>query len=129
MSLLKYMDDRELRTGNGRGSVSLGRAHLDGMPHRGPSAMLRSEEFDAYNETVNDGHVRLFNMQVDDDAALLAEVVDRWANGWYQVHKMQEKLVEQADGSLHAYVFCVWTAPYKELARHRLPTGVLPNRA
>ena len=120
-SFLKYNEDEEIRQGNGRGPVSFRRAHLDGMPYRGESAMLREEEYDELTETVRDGYVQLFDLSDASDHQRLQEIVDCAANGWYAIHKMTEQFVAQADGSVKVYIYCVWVEPHKELAKHRIP--------
>ena len=130
-SLLKYEDDEAKVRGNGRGRLSFNRAHLDGMPFRGPQAFLREDEFDEYTETVNDGYVFLFDLSNTAHHAKLQEIVDAAANGWYRVMVMKEQFVSQPAGNLKVFVYCVWSEPHKELAKHRMPPGMmqqLPQR-
>lgn len=87
--------------------------------------MLKEAEYEEYTEVVNDGFVELFDMSNPDDKAKLQEVVDAAANGWYSIWKMQDHAVPQPDGSLKIFVYCVWSQPYRELAKHRLPQGLL----
>ena len=120
-SFLKYSQRDDVVQGNGRGRLSFHRAHLDGMPFRGPPAMLREEEYDEYTETVHDGYVYLFDLSRAEHHKKLNEIVDAAANRWYQIFRMNEQFVPQPDGSLGVYVYCVWSEPHKELARHRMP--------
>lgn len=121
MSFLKYAQDAEICKGNGRGELSFRRAHIDGAPFRGRPALLKEEEYEQYTETVRDAHVKVFDLSKEDDVQQFQDIVDGAANQWYKVHRMQEKLVEQPDGSVKCFVFCIWTIPFKELARHRMP--------
>ena len=124
MSLLKYAQDRTIVEGNGRGKLSFARAHNDGMPFRGPSAMLRESEYEEYTEIVNDGHVAVFDLSNPEQQAKLEEIVDCAANGWWNIWKMQDHAIPQPDGTLKIVVYCVWSQPYRELARSRLPSGM-----
>lgn len=124
MSFLKYAQDRGITQGNGRGPVSFTRSHVDGVPFRGPTALLREEEYDEYTEVVSDGFVEVFDLGNPEHKAKLREIVDAAANTWYTIWKMQEYAVPQPDGSIKICVYCVWTQPYKELAKHRLPAGL-----
>lgn len=126
-SLLKYAENPELRQGNGRGQLSFNRAHVDNMPFRGPQAFLKEDEYDEYTETVNDGYIRLFDLSDSTDNAKLQEIVDAASNGWYKVSRMTEHFVSQPDGSLKVFVYCVWVEPHKELAKHRMPPGMLQS--
>lgn len=130
MSFLKYAQNPDITKGNGRGPLSFRKAHVDGMPWRGPTAMLKDEEYDEYTEQVNDGYVALFDLSNPQHLLKLQEIVDAAANAWYSIWKMQEHAVPQPDGSLKIFVYCVWVEPYRELARHRLPSGLtqLPYR-
>lgn len=125
MSFLKFAENPELVGGNGRGPLSFHRAHLDGMPYRGPKAMLREEEYQEYTEQVNDGFVYLFDLSKPADQKKLQEIVDAASNDWFHVYKMSEHPVPQPDGSLKMFVYCVWYEPHRELAKHRLPPGVM----
>jgi len=124
-SLLKYSESPGMVEGNGRGRLSFNRGHIDGMPFRGPQAFLREDEFDEYTETVNDGYVFLFDMANDVHHKKLQQIIDASANNWYKIHRMTEQFVPQPDGTIKVYVYCVWVEPHKELARHRMPPGML----
>lgn len=124
-SLLKYAEDPDVVRGNGRGRLSFNRAHIDGAPYRGPSVPLREDEWDEYTETVNDGYVFLFDLSVPEHHKKLQQIIDAASNGWYHVYRMTEQFVPQPDGGLKVYVYCVWKEPHKELARHRMPLGML----
>ena len=124
-SLLKYSENDQIRQGNGRGRLSFNRAHLDGMPFRGPQAFLREDEFEEFTETVNDAFVFLFDLSDAKHQKKLQEVIDAASNNWYKLHRMTEQFVSQPDGSLKVYVYCVWVEPHKELAKHRMPPGMM----
>ena len=125
MSLLKYAQDPNIVQGNGRGQLSFHRSHLDGVPFRGPRALLREEEYDQYTEVVQDGYAKLFDTSNDEDSAKLNQIVDAMSNGWWTVYKMVEQFAPQPDGTLKVFVWCVWAEPYRELARHRVPQGLV----
>ena len=125
MSLLKYSDNEKIVQGNGRGPLSFARAHIDGMPYRGQRAMLRDEEFDEFTEVVRDAYVRIFDLSKEDDAKKLNSIVDAASNGWFQIYRMSEKFVEQPDGDVKCFVYCVWMEPHRELNRQRVPVGLL----
>ena len=124
-SLLKHAEDPDVVRGNGRGRLSFNRAHIDGVPFRGPQALLREDEWDEYTETVNDGYVSLFDLANPEHHKKLQQIFDAAANNWYKVHRMTEQFVPQPDGTLKVYVYCVWVEPHKELAKHRMPVGAL----
>ena len=125
MSLIKYQDNQSMVRGNGRGPLSFNRAHSDGMPYRGSNAMLREEEYENYTEIVRDGYVELFDLTLDAHKAKVNEIIDAASNGWYSVYKMVEQFCPQPDGSMKVFVYCVWSQPYRELAKHRVPVGLL----
>lgn len=127
MSLLKYVTDGASATSD-RGKVSFGRAHLDGVPYRGPSAMLREEEYEDLTEVVQDGHVAVFDLSKEEDKQMLTKIVDAAANSWYSIWKMQEHAALQSDGSVKIFVYCVWTQPYRELAKHRVPASMITKQ-
>jgi len=83
--------------------------------------MLREDEYEDYTEVVNDGYVEVFDLSIAAHKEKMQEVVDAAANSWYSIWKMQEYAVPQVDGSIKIFVYCVWTQPFKELAKHRLP--------
>lgn len=124
MSLLKYVQDRTITSGNSRGAVSFSRAHIDGVPFRGSGAMLRNEEYEEFTEVVQDGHVEVFDLSNPDHKQKLEEIIDAAANCWYSIWKMQDHAVVQPSGELKIFVYCVWTQPYRELARHRVPQSI-----
>ncbi len=124
-SLLKYAESPEMLEGNGRGRLSFNRAHIDGVPFRGPQAFLREDEWDEYTETVNDGYVFMFDLTIEKHHRKLQQIIDASSNNWYKIHRMTEQFVSQPDGSVKVYVYCVWVEPHKELARHRMPPGML----
>jgi hypothetical protein len=129
MSLLKYALDQGIAKGNGRGPVSFTRSHIDGVPFRGPTAMLKEDEYDDLTEVVNDGFVELFDLTIPEHKAKLQEIVDAAANAWYSIWKMENYAVPQPDGNVKIFVYCVWTQPYRELARHRLPSSMINQRS
>lgn len=124
MSLLKFQEDPELKDSNGRGPVSFSRVDLDGMPFRGRAPMLREEEWEQLAETVPDGHVEVFDMSIPEHRFALKKVTEGAAVQWYTIHLMDHKMVAQPDGTVKVFVFCIWTVPYKEINRNRLPQGV-----
>lgn len=124
MSLIKYQDDQPTVKGNGRGPLHFARAHVDGMPFRGPAPMLKEEEYDNVTETVRDGFVYLFDLSDKDHHNKLQAIIDRSVNGWYTMHRMSEQFVPQPDGTLKVFVYCVWSEAHKEMNRHLAPMGV-----
>lgn len=95
------------------------------MPYRGPSGMLKGEEYEEYTETVRDGYVELFDLSNEQHKAKLSEIVDASSNGWYSVYRMTEQFAPQPDGTLKVFVYCVWSEPFRELAKHRVPPGLM----
>lgn len=120
MSLIKYIDQQR---SSARGPISFNRR--GDLPFRGQHAMLREEEFEEYTDVVRDGYVELFDLSLPEHKQKLTEIVDAALNGWYSIHKMVEQLVPQPDGQLKAYVYCVWSEPFRELDKQRLPHGLL----
>lgn len=114
--------------GNGRGSLSFRRAHIDGMPFRGSGALLRENEYEEFTETVNDGYVDVFDMDNEEHKRKLNEIIDAAANNWYKVYRMKEEFVPQPDGSLRVFVYVVWAEPYRELAKHRIPSELIQKQ-
>lgn len=125
MSLLKFSEDPELSRGNGRGPVSFNRAHIDGMPFRGRAPMLREEEWEDLTETVVESGTDLFDLSVPEHKKKFEYILEASVNGWWTVHLMREEMVVQKDGTVKVFVFCIWSVPYKELAKHRTPSGIL----
>jgi hypothetical protein len=119
MSFLKYQDDESVRKGNGRGPLQFGRAHVDGMPFRGPMPLLKEDEYRELTETVQDFGAKVFNVQDPQDYREMKEIFDRAANGWYNILDLDKKWSEDKDGNPTVLVFVMWTIPHKELARHR----------
>lgn len=125
-SFLKYQDrNKDTPQGNGRGPLSFRRAHIDGMPFRGSAAMMREDEYEEFTETVNDGYVFLFDLANTEHKQKLDEIIDASTNNWYKIHRMKEEFVHQPDGSLRVFVYVVWAEPYRELAKHRMPPGLI----
>ena len=123
-SFLKYQENKDVVAGNGRGPLSFSRAHVDKMPFRGAPPMLREEEYEQCTEVVRDACVSVFDLSDPTHKAQYQEVIDRSVNGWYMIHRIQEKLVDQADGSMKVFVYCVYSAPHRELNKSRAPKGV-----
>lgn len=125
MSFLKYA--RESRHSQGP-PLSYSRAETDGMPFRGSSAYLRDEEYEALTEVVNDGYLDVFDLSKAEDKARINEIIDKAANGWYQLSKLDHKFIVMPNGDYKVIVYCVWIVPHKELAQHRLPPGMMTQR-
>lgn len=125
MAFSKYAKDPKRREFEQQ-QVSFRRAHLDGMPFLGPPALLREEEYDEYTEEVHHGYSFLFDLSNPEHHAKLDEIVDCHCNRWYRVGTLREQLVPQPDGGLKAFVFCIWSEPYRQLAKHRLPSNIEP---
>lgn len=126
-SFLKYAEKKEGKE-NGRGPLSFRRAHLDGMPFRGSTALLREDEYEEFTETVNDGYVFLFDLTDEEHRQKLNEIVDAASNNWYKVYRMKEEFIQQPDGGVKVFVYVVWAEPHKELARHRMPSALIPGQ-
>ncbi len=127
MSFLKYQEDASVRQGNGRGNLSFSRAHIDGMPWRGPSFPMKEEEFEDYSEQVNDFDVGLFDIRKQDEYLQLREIFDRVANGWYQILDYDKQWVENKDGSRTVVVYVMYAVPHKELAKGRAMAQLMPT--
>lgn len=127
MSFLKYQDDEEVRKGNGRGPLSFGRAHVDGMPFRGPSVLLKDEEYSAYTETVNDFGAEVFDISDPAQYAALKVIFDRAVNGWYQIIELDKQWGTTKNGKKTVYIFVMYTIPHKELSQRRVEAELLPS--
>ena len=123
-SFLKQM--RQARS-TGVAPLSFNRAHIDGMPFYGRTPLLREEEFDEFTEVVQNGNVEVFDLSDPEAKAALAEIIDCATNGWYNIYRLQERFVDQADGTVKVFVYCIWSSPHKEIAKHRLPAGIGGN--
>lgn len=126
-SFLKYQQDEELRRGNGRGGVSFNRAHLDGVPWRGPSYPLREEEYYDYTEEVLDFDVGVFDIRNPREYRELRRVLDRAVNNWYRIADYDKRWVERPDGSSTVLVYIMWVEPYRELAKNRALAELAPT--
>lgn len=118
MSFLKYQDDPRVVQGDGRGSLSFARAHLDGMPFRGNAPMLKEDEYQAVCDTVYDTHVRVFDLGNQDEAEDYRKILDRVTNGWYRLLHMRPV------GESLKYVL-MWAEPFKEVNRNKLPSNTI----
>ena len=127
MSFLKYQDDQELKDGNGRGSLSFGRAHVDGMPFRGPSMLMKDEEYSTFTETVQDFGAKVFDVGDPQEYEELKLILDRTVNGWYQILEMDKKWGTTDKGKPTVFVFLMWTVPHKELSKHRVEAELAPT--
>ena len=127
MSFLKYQEDEQIREGNGRGPLSFNRAHVDGMPFRGPSIPLKEEEYDTFTETVQDFGAKVFDISDAKEYAELKQIFDRASNNWYQIHHFDKQWGETDAGKKTVYVFVMWTIPHKELSKHRVQAELLPT--
>lgn len=127
MSFLKYSDDVDIRAGNGRGSLSFSRAHVDNMPFRGPSIPLKDEEYNQYTEVVNDVGVEIFDMRNPEEKAKLREILDRAGNGWYNIYDLDKKWGKTQDGKVTIFVFVMYAVPHRELAKKRAQAEMLPS--
>ena len=116
-SFLKYL---EQETEPGAAPISFRRAREDGMPFRGNAPLLKQEEYEELTETTCDGNVDVFDLSDPEQKARLQKIVDRTANGWYVISKLEEQFVPQPDGTIKVYVYCVWVVPFKEIDANRL---------
>jgi hypothetical protein len=127
MSFLKYEEDAKLREGNGRGNVSWNRAHVDGVPWRGPSYPLREEEYTDFTEEVQDFDVGVFDIRNVEEYAAFREIMDRAANGWYRILDYDKKWVKNQAGNHTILVYVMWTVPFRELAKRRTQAELIPT--
>ena len=127
MSFLKYEENQKLRQGNGRGSVSWNRAHIDGVPWRGPSYPLREEEYTDFTEEVQDFDVGVFDVRNDGEYKLFREIMDRASNGWYRIIDYDKKWVTNDQGHSTVLVYLMWTVPFRELAKRRTLAELAPT--
>jgi hypothetical protein len=117
MSFLKYLAE-------GGGELSFGRANVDGMPFRGPRALLREDEYEELTTVVKDGHVAVLDLSKPEDLEKLQQIVDRAANGWYQLSTLDHKwIINEKDGSCRVMAYCVWAVPHRELDPRRASPG------
>lgn len=89
------------------------------MPFRGAAPLLREEEYDELTDVVHDGNLAVFDLSDPQQLATIKEIIDRAANGWYNIFRLTERFVDQPDGTTKVYVYCIWTAPYRELATNK----------
>jgi hypothetical protein len=127
MSFLKYEEDQKLREGNGRGSISWNRAHIDGAPWRGPSYPLREEEYTDFTEEVQDFDADVFDIRNPEEHAKFREIMDRAANNWYRILDYDKKWVTNDQGQSTVLVYLMWTVPFRELAKRRTLAELAPT--
>jgi hypothetical protein len=122
VSFLKYLDElkQENRSLPESEQLHFGRLMEDGMPFRGRPVPLREDEFEEYSEVDYDTDVRLFDVTNETERRELKMVLDKTTNNVYVMHRMREELVPQRDGSVRAYVYCVWSGSYTRLNQQRL---------
>lgn len=114
MTLLKFHGDQ-----NGQPTerqVYWGRANRDGLPYRanGPVPVLREEEFQATAERVVDAKMRLFDLSDEKQLETYRDVIDKAANGWFNIIIRKHKWSRKEDGSPCILVYMEWLEPYLE---------------
>ena len=127
MSFIKYADDPVAREGNGRGPLHFARAHVDGLPFRGKPVMLKDEEFDEYTEIVYDADVDVFEVTDSAQKIKLQKIMDNVANGVYRVLRFDHHWYTKENGEPGLKVFLMWCSAQKELAKYRVPPGLLSS--
>lgn len=127
MSFLKYQEDASLRAGNGRGPISFTRAHLDGVPWRGPSYPLKEEEYWDYTEEVLDFDVGVYDVRNQTEYRQLKMILDRAANGWFRIMDYDKQWVTKDTGESTVLVYIMWVEPYRELAKNRTLAELSPT--
>lgn len=96
--------------------LHFGRAQQDGMPFRGPSTLLKEDEYQTNTEQVNDAFAELFDLSNKEHKQKYVEILDRAANHWYLVLKDEHHFVTKPDGLYTVIVDCVWLQPYRQLS-------------
>lgn len=127
MSFLKYSEDGSIIGGNGRGELSFGRAREDGMPFRGQTIPLKDEEYEDFTEVVRDADVGMFDIKEPKEYAALKDILDKAANGWYQIFDYDKKWGTRKDGSTTIFVYIAYAVPHRELAKGRAQAQLLPT--
>lgn len=127
MSFLKYSENQDIKTGNGRGSLSFSRANVDGMPFRGQSLPLREEEYNDFTEVVNDFDCGLFDIRDPKQYANLRDVFDKAVNGWYNIVDYDKRWSKDKDGQDTILIYVAWAVPHRELAKGRAQADLLPT--
>ena len=127
MSFLKYSENVEIIDGNGRGELSFGRAREDGMPFRGQSIPMREDEYEDFTEVVQDADVGMYDIKDPQEYAILKDILDKAANGWYQIFDYDKKWVTRKDGTTTIYVYIAYAVPHRELAKGRAQAQLLPT--
>lgn len=127
MSFIKYQQDRSIGAGNGRGAVSFNRAHLDGVPWRGPSYPLKEEEYYDYTEEVLDFDVGVFDVRDPEEYKQLKIILDKAANNWFRIADYDKQWVEKPSGEKTVLVYIMWVEPYRELAKNRTMAELAPT--
>lgn len=137
-SFLKYEDEQRYQSaqaaglgpggmnghGNGQSPVYFNRAHLDGMPFRGETALLREEEFDEYTEVVSDFDSDTFDLSQAEQHARFKQVCDRIVNGWYRLWDYQPVWQELVPGRKTMLIFMSWSVPHRQLNQRRYQASV-----
>lgn len=112
---------------NGRGPVSFSRAHVDGMPFRGPSLPLKEDEYRQYTEVVRDFDAKVFDIRDPEQHREFREIFDRATNGWYDILDVDKRWGETANGEPTVFVFVMYAVPHRELAKNRTTAELLPE--
>ena len=126
-SFLKYQEDESLRQGNGRGPLHFSRAHIDGMPYRGPAIPFKEDEYYEYTEKVNDFGKGIYDWSIKEQSDKLDEIMDRAANGWYQILELDTRWQEKPDGSLTRITSIMYCIPQREPAKSRINSQLIPT--
>lgn len=122
-SFLKEIEAcKQIQSQDPRGPLNFNRAHLDGMPYRGPVLpLLREEEYEEYTDVVEDAGCATFDLSNEEHCQRWAKIMDQAVNGWTRVISKHLHWQPQADGSARCFLFAEWTKPHRELATDRLP--------
>ena len=122
MSLLKYHSEHA-----NNGSISFNRAHLDGVPWRGPSYPLKEEEYYEYTNEVLDVDIGIFNIRDEAERLQMKTIMDKAANGWFRLIDYDKKWVEKDNGEQTILVYLAWAEPYRELDNRRVRAELTPT--
>lgn len=104
-SLVKFA--RQNQAGNGQ-PLNWGRADVDGLPYRGVPTPMRDEEFDDRVVRVADYKNDFFDVKIEEQNKRFLEVMDRCANGWYEL-----KFIERFHLGTNAH-YLEWVEYYLE---------------
>jgi len=108
-SLVKFKNEKD---GNGRGKLYWGRADVDGLPFRGQSApMLTQQEYEARVVRVADPHNGTFRTWVDEENKEYLRVLDKILNQWAQCIFTRRRPDKEGNGEI---VYIEWAEYFLE---------------